>query len=162
MSGRKFYGIWFVPCLHICPCVKGHNLFTLYNSIWSILPRLVSVPDFIALWSCCAYINLLPVLCVLCRYLMIDYWKWESIIIFNSFFDRVNDYFRIILEVGHPGIWSRDINFWGTVLGITSISYEKSNFLTSCPGLIRIYEISICHVLHCPYIPTPISSRYFW
>ena len=23
-----------------------------------------------------------------------------------------------ILEVGHPGIWSRDINFWGTVLGI--------------------------------------------
>ena len=23
-----------------------------------------------------------------------------------------------ILEVGHPGIWSRDINIWGTVLGI--------------------------------------------
>ena len=29
------------------------------------------------------------------------------------------------------------------------------------PELIRVYEISICHVLHCPYIPTPISSRNF-
>ena len=30
-------------------------------------------------------------------------------------------------------------------------------YLTSCPGLIRVYEISICHVLHCPYILTPIG-----
>ena len=49
----------------------------------------------------------------------------------------------------------------GPSSGFTCISYEKSDFLTSCPGLIRVYEISICHVLHCPYIPTPISSRNF-
>ena len=27
-SGRKFRSIWFLPCLCICPCVKGHNWFS--------------------------------------------------------------------------------------------------------------------------------------
>ena len=67
-----------------------------------------------------------------------------------------------ILEVGHPGIWSRDINFWGTVLGIYLHFLRKIRFLTSCPGLIGVYKISIFHVLHCPYILIPLSSRYFW
>ena len=49
----------------------------------------------------------------------------------------------------------------GPSSGFTCISYENSDFLTSCPGLIMVYEISICHVLHCPYIPTPISSPKF-
>ena len=36
----------------------------------------------------------------------------------------------------------------------TCISYEKSDFLIPCPELIRVSEIiiSICHVLHCPYL----------
>ena len=38
---------------------------------------------------------------------------------------------------------------------------KKSDFLIPCPKLIRVSEITICHVLHCPSIPTPISSRNF-
>ena len=67
-----------------------------------------------------------------------------------------------ILEVGHPGIWSRDINILGTVLGIYLHFLRKIRFFNPIPGLIRFYEISICHVLHCPYTPTLISSRDFW
>ena len=63
--------------------------------------------------------------------------------------------------------WSRlsvDLIMWhkylgGLSSGFTCISYGKSDFLIPCPELIRVCEISNCHVLHCPYIPTPISSR---
>ena len=33
-----------------------------------------------------------------------------------------------IFKVGHPGIWSRDINFWGTVLGIYLHFLRKIRF----------------------------------
>ena len=33
-----------------------------------------------------------------------------------------------IVEVGHPGIWSRDINFWGTALGIYLHFLRKIRF----------------------------------
>ena len=36
-----------------------------------------------------------------------------------------------ILEVGHPGIWSRDINIWGTVLGIYLHFIPKIRFFNS-------------------------------
>ena len=49
----------------------------------------------------------------------------------------------------------------GLSSGFTCISHEKSDFLTPCPELIKVAEISICNVLHCPYIPTPISSHNF-
>ena len=62
--------------------------------------------------------------------------------------------------------WSRssgDLITWhkylGDSSGFTCISYEKSYFLTPCPELIKVYKISICLVLRCPYILTPISSR---
>ena len=41
-----------------------------------------------------------------------------------------------ILEVGHPGIWSRDINFWGTVLGIYLHFLRKIRF---CNLMSRTY-----------------------
>ena len=47
----------------------------------------------------------------------------------------------------------------GLSSGFTCISYEKSDLLIPCPKLIRDTEISICHVLHCPSFPTPISYR---
>ena len=56
-----------------------------------------------------------------------------------------------ILEVGHLGEYAR----------FTCISYEKSDFLIPCPKLIRISEISIWCVLHCPSILTLISSHNF-
>ena len=70
----------------------------------------------------------------------------------------------------HPSYsWSRssgDLITWhkflGTILGIYLHFLRKIRFFKLCPELIRIYEISICEVLHCPYIPTPISSRNFW
>ena len=65
---------------------------------------------------------------------------------------------------GFDHVTLTDINIWGTVLGIYRhfLSTKNPIFLTPCPKLIRVYEISICHVLHCPYIPTPISSSNFW
>ena len=44
----------------------------------------------------------------------------------NTSGSRVN--ISPILEVGHPGIWSRDINFWGTVLGIYLHFLRKIRF----------------------------------
>ena len=38
-----------------------------------------------------------------------------------------------ILEVGHPGIWSRDINIWGTVLGIYLHFLWKIQFFYPMP-----------------------------
>ena len=69
---------------------------------------------------------------------------------------------RCTLEVGHSGIWSRDINIWGTVLWIYLHFLWKIRFFIPCSVLIRVSDISICHVLYCPYTPTPISSRTFW
>ena len=40
-------------------------------------------------------------------------------------------YLISILEVGHPGIWSRDINIWGTVLGIYLHFLRKIRFFNS-------------------------------
>ena len=44
---------------------------------------------------------------------------------------QINIYSNIytyILEVGHQGIWSRDIKFWGTVLGINLHFLRKIRF----------------------------------
>ena len=64
-----------------------------------------------------------------------------------------------ILGVGHPGIWSRDINFCGSVLGIDLHFRRKIRFLTPC--LSDFYHV-FCHVLHCLNISSHISSRNVW
>ena len=56
---------------------------------------------------------------------------------------------KLVYEVGHPGTRSRDINIWGTIPGFTCISYEKSDFLTPYPELIRVYETFIMTERHC-------------
>ena len=64
------------------------------------------------------------------------------------------------LTVG-PTYFAKSEISGGLSSGFICISYEKFDFLTPCPELIMVYKTSICHVLHCPYIPTPISSRNF-
>ena len=69
----------------------------------------------------------------------------------------------LILKVSHPGIWSCDIKYQGDCPWDLP-AFPTMIFFTPCPEIIRVYEISFCHVcnLHCPYIPTPISSCNFW
>ena len=74
---------------------------------------------------------------------MIIYWKHSVLCIFNKNTEEYNvktsennvkhSDFNMgdILEVGHPGIWSRDINIWGTVLGIYLHFLRKIRFLNS-------------------------------
>ena len=47
---------------------------------------------------------------------------WKTLTLAMTFLPEV------ILEVRYPGIWSRDINFWGTVLGIYLHFLRKIRF----------------------------------
>ena len=92
---RKFMSIWFLHCLCICPYVKVRNWF-------SYIPLCKPFYNLLGEYVCQRLHCLVALLCisillnVLCRHPTINYWKWKSIIIFNSYFRFINWLFPII------------------------------------------------------------------
>ena len=78
-------------------------------------------------------------------------------------YSSVNGINDIYFEVGHPGISSHNIISGGGGGGDCPRDRDLPDFLTPCPELIRVYEISIWHILHFPYLyPVVIFDYLLW